>query len=68
MRGRNILLHDRLEVEDIEGLGRIGNHFAGVARRPVDRIGPSQPFRQRTICEQRTGSQKLQKIAAIGGV
>ena len=68
MRGRNVLLHHRLEVEDIESLVQFGNHFARVARRPVDRIGPTQPFRESAMREQRTGGEILQQIAAIGGV
>ena len=38
MRRGNVLLHDRLEVEDVERLGGIGNQFVEIARRPVHRI------------------------------
>ena len=46
MRGGNVLLHDRLEVENVERLCGIGNQFFEVARRPVRWIRLPQPFRQ----------------------
>ena len=67
MRRRHVHFHDRLELEDVKGLRRIGNQLAGVVRRPIHWIRPPQSLRQRALRQQRAGSEKLQQIATIGG-
>ncbi len=68
MRRRNILPHDRLEVENVERLRGVSNQLVEIARRPVDRIRWPQPFRQRAAREQRARRQKLQQAAAADEV
>ena len=66
MRRRNILPHDRLEVENVERLRGVGDQFIEVAWCPVRRVRWPQPFRQRVAREQRARRQKLQQAAAAG--
>ncbi len=68
MRRRNILLHDRLEVENVKRLRRVGNQLVEIARRPVSRIRWPQPFRQRVAREQRARRQELQQAATADEV
>jgi hypothetical protein len=68
MRRRNVLLHDRFEVENVQGLGGVGNQFVRVAWSPVRRIRWPQPLRQRAAREQRARGQELQHTAAAGEV
>jgi hypothetical protein len=63
---RNILPHDRLEVENVKRLRRLGNQLVKIARRPVDRVRWPQPFRQRVARQQWTRRQELQQAAAAG--
>src|SRR6202158_6101374 len=68
MRRRNVLLHHRLEVENVKRLRGIGNQFVEVARGPVCRIRWMQCFRHGAACEQRARSQELQQPAAANDV
>jgi hypothetical protein len=72
MPRRQILLRDRLEVEDVERLLWIGDDVVQVARRPHHRIG--RPRRQALResgqgprSHERTGGEKLQHATPAGG-
>jgi hypothetical protein len=68
MRRRNVLLHDRFEVEDVQRLGGIGDQLVGIARRPLCRVGRTDPFRHGAAREQRARGQELQETAAAGAL
>ena len=70
MGRRHVLVHHRLEIEDIKSLLRAGYQMIVVARRPDERIG--RPFRVRLRSEgrkagpgeQRARGEKLDEAAA----
>jgi hypothetical protein len=64
MRRRNVVLHDRLEVEDVQRLLGIADQLVEIARSPVGRIRWTQALRQGGLREQRACSQELQQTAA----
>src|SRR6267378_2093259 len=66
MRRRNVLFHDRLEVENVKRLRRVGDQFIEVARGPIHRIRWPQSFRQGVARKQRARRQKLQQATAAG--
>jgi hypothetical protein len=68
MRRRNVLLRDRLEVENVQRLRGVGNQFIEVAWSPVRRIGWPQPLCQGASRQQRARRQKLQQAAAADEV
>jgi hypothetical protein len=68
MRRRNVLLHDRLEVENVKRLRGVGYQFVEVARGPVRRVRWPEPFRPGAPREQRACRQELQQAAAADDV
>ena len=68
MRRRHVLVHHRLEVEDVDGLARRGDQLVERARAPYRRIGQALLLRQRlgSVGHERTRSKELQETTTGG--
>ena len=73
MRRRNVLPRHRLEIEHVDGFLRVLDDLHGRRGRPQHRIRQLgrdflSPGGQAAICQQGTGGQEFQELAATGGL